>query len=70
MASRFIWYLMKPTIVLCSMGGRFPAQSASTPVPWAELTEEEHQRMPGDAEAMVSQRPIAIHALEHLASSD
>jgi hypothetical protein len=37
---------------------------------WAELTEEEHQRMPGDAEAMVSQRPIALHALEHLASSD
>jgi phenylpropionate dioxygenase-like ring-hydroxylating dioxygenase large terminal subunit len=37
---------------------------------WAELTEEEHQRMPGDAEAQVSQRPIAIHALEHLATSD
>jgi nitrite reductase/ring-hydroxylating ferredoxin subunit len=37
---------------------------------WAELTREEHQRMPGDAEAMVSQRPIAIHACEHLASSD
>jgi hypothetical protein len=26
--------------------------------------------MPGDAEAIVGQRPIAIHALEHLASSD
>lgn len=37
---------------------------------WAELTEEEHQRMPGDAEAQVSQRPIAIHGLEHLATSD
>ncbi len=37
---------------------------------WPELTEEEHQRMPGDAEAMVSQRPIALHACEHLASSD
>ena len=37
---------------------------------WAELTEEEHQRMPGDNEAIVSQRPIAIHALEHLATSD
>jgi phenylpropionate dioxygenase-like ring-hydroxylating dioxygenase large terminal subunit len=37
---------------------------------WAELTEEEHQRMPGDKEAIVSQRPIAIHALEHLAASD
>jgi hypothetical protein len=37
---------------------------------WAELTEDERQRMPGDAEAMVSQGPIAVHALEHLASSD
>jgi nitrite reductase/ring-hydroxylating ferredoxin subunit len=37
---------------------------------WAELTEEEHQRMPGDKEAIVSQRPIAIHALDHLATSD
>jgi hypothetical protein len=37
---------------------------------WAELTKEEHQRMPGGAEAMVSQRPIALHACEHLASSD
>ena len=26
--------------------------------------------MPGDQEAIVSQRPIAIHALEHLATSD
>jgi 5,5'-dehydrodivanillate O-demethylase len=26
--------------------------------------------MPGDAEAMVSQQPIAFHACEHLASSD
>jgi len=26
--------------------------------------------MPGDEEAIVSQRPIAIHADEHLASSD
>lgn len=37
---------------------------------WAELTEEEHHRMPGDAEAMVSQGPIAIRAREHLACSD
>lgn len=37
---------------------------------WSELTAEEHQRMPGDAEAMVSQGPIAIHAREHLATSD
>lgn len=37
---------------------------------WSELSEEEHQRMPGDKEAIVSQRPIAVHALDHLASSD
>jgi nitrite reductase/ring-hydroxylating ferredoxin subunit len=37
---------------------------------WAELTEEEHRRMPGDAEAMVSQGPISARNHEHLASSD
>ena len=31
---------------------------------------EERQRIPGDYDAQVSQRPIAVHALEHLASSD
>ncbi len=30
----------------------------------------ERQRQPGDFEAQVSQRPIAIHALEHRATSD
>ena len=31
---------------------------------------EERQRVPGDYDAMVSQRPIEIHALEHLANTD
>jgi hypothetical protein len=31
---------------------------------------EEQQRRPGDYEAQTSQRPIAIHKLEHLVSSD
>ena len=31
---------------------------------------DERQRFPGDYEAQVSQRPIAIHDLEHLATSD
>ena len=31
---------------------------------------EDTQRRPGDREAQVSQRPVAIHALEHLATSD
>jgi hypothetical protein len=30
----------------------------------------ERQRVPGDYDAQVSQRPIAVHALEHLASTD
>ncbi|XDZ66015.1 Rieske 2Fe-2S domain-containing protein [Alphaproteobacteria bacterium LSUCC0684] len=35
-----------------------------------ERSYEESQRQPGDYEAQVSQRPIAIHRLENLASSD
>ncbi len=35
-----------------------------------ERSYEERQRRPGDYEAQVSQRPIAVHALEHRASSD
>ena len=31
---------------------------------------EERQRIPGDYDAQVSQRPIALHALEHLQGSD
>lgn len=31
---------------------------------------EERQRVPGDFDALTGQRPIAIHALEHLASTD
>jgi hypothetical protein len=31
---------------------------------------EQRQREPGDFEAQESQRPIAVHALEHLASGD
>jgi phenylpropionate dioxygenase-like ring-hydroxylating dioxygenase large terminal subunit len=31
---------------------------------------EERQRRPGDYDAQMSQRPIAVHALEHLATSD
>jgi phenylpropionate dioxygenase-like ring-hydroxylating dioxygenase large terminal subunit len=37
---------------------------------WEELTEEEHQRFPGDYEAMTSQGKIARHSEEHLATSD
>ncbi|AZG10342.1 aromatic ring-hydroxylating dioxygenase subunit alpha [Pigmentiphaga sp. H8] len=37
---------------------------------WEELTEAEHQRMPGDYEAQVSQGVIAWHSEENLATSD
>jgi len=37
---------------------------------WHKLSEAEHQRMPGDFEAQVSQGPIALHSEEHLATSD
>ena len=36
----------------------------------AERSYEERQRVPGDYDAQVSQRPIAIHALEHLGATD
>ena len=42
------------------MGGKF----------WWELTEEEHQRYPGDYEAQVGQGPITIHSEEHFAQTD
>jgi len=37
---------------------------------WEELSDEEHQRFPGDHEAMVSQGVIAKHSEEHLATTD
>jgi phenylpropionate dioxygenase-like ring-hydroxylating dioxygenase large terminal subunit len=37
---------------------------------WFDLTDEEHQRFPGDYETQVGQGPITLHSTEHLASSD
>lgn len=37
---------------------------------WGELTEEEHQRFPGDYEAQTGQGPITLHSEEHFATSD
>lgn len=37
---------------------------------WEDLTEEEHQRFPGDYEAMKSQGDFARHSEEHLATTD
>ena len=40
------------------------------PAAASERPYEDRQRRPDDKEAMEGQRPIAIHALEHLVSSD
>ena len=37
---------------------------------WFELTEEEHQRFPGDYETQVGQGPITRHSVERLSSTD
>ena len=37
---------------------------------WFDLTDEEHQRYPGDYEAQVGQGPITRHSTERLATSD
>jgi hypothetical protein len=34
------------------------------------MTEEEHQRFPGDFEAQAGQGPISLHSEEHLVTSD
>lgn len=37
---------------------------------WGELSEEDHQRFPGDFEAQAGQGPISLHSEEHLVTSD
>ena len=37
---------------------------------WSQLSEEEHQKFPGDWEAQVGQGPISLHSEEHLTTSD
>jgi nitrite reductase/ring-hydroxylating ferredoxin subunit len=37
---------------------------------WGEMTDEEHQRTPGDFEAQAGQGPISLHSEEHLRTSD
>ena len=37
---------------------------------WGEMTQEEHQRTPGDYEAQAGQGPISLHSEEHLVTSD
>ena len=49
-------------------GGNIPSAVGFGQMP--DRPYEERQRVPGDADAQVAQRPIAVHALEHLATSD
>jgi phenylpropionate dioxygenase-like ring-hydroxylating dioxygenase large terminal subunit len=37
---------------------------------WSQMSEEEHQRYPGDYEAQVGQGAITVHSEEHFAQSD
>lgn len=37
---------------------------------WFDLSDEEHQRFPGDYETQVGQGPVTRHSEEHLSSSD
>ena len=37
---------------------------------WWELSEDEHQRFPGDYEAQVGQGDVTVHSEEHFAQSD
>ena len=48
--------------------GRFRSKMAGKF--WWDLTEEEHQKYPGDFEAQTGQGPITLHSDEHLAGSD
>ena len=46
-----------------------PEQMLPAQLPISEKLEDQ-QRQPSDYEAQVSQRPIAIHGLEHLGATD
>jgi hypothetical protein len=37
---------------------------------WREMSQEDHQRTPGDYEAQAGQGPISLHSEEHLVTSD
>jgi hypothetical protein len=50
--------------------GMTPAWWADRDIMLAAESYKERQRHPGDYEAQVSQRPIAIHGLEHLGATD
>ncbi len=81
MMSRWIVPLDNTNTMLIEFRHVSETEGVVTPDWWADRsimlpgqlgmdTYEEGQRHPGDFEAQVSQRPVAVHGLEHLATTD
>ena len=81
MMSRWIVPLDDTNTMLIELRHVSETEGVVTPDWWADRsimlpgqlaadTYEESQRRPGDFEAQVSQRPIAVHGLEHLGTTD
>jgi len=81
MMSRWIVPLDDTNTMLIEFRHVSETESVVTPDWWADRsimipgqlasdTYEEGQRRPGDFEAQVSQRPVAVHGLEHLGTTD
>ncbi|MFL5287918.1 MAG: Rieske 2Fe-2S domain-containing protein [Rhodopila sp.] len=81
MMSRWIVPLDDTNTMLIELRHISETEGVVTPVWWADRdtmlpgqiaaeTYEESQRRPADFEAQVSQRPIAVHGLEHLGTTD
>ena len=81
MMSRWIVPLDDINTMLIEFRHVSETEGVTTPDWWADRsimlpgqlgadTYEESQRRPGDFEAQVSQRPIAVHGLEHLGTTD
>jgi nitrite reductase/ring-hydroxylating ferredoxin subunit len=61
-------YVMGMVMKVARGSGRFELRLNGKT--WGEMTEEEHQRIPGDFEAQMGQGPISLHSEEHLGTSD
>jgi hypothetical protein len=81
MMSRWIVPLDDTNTMLIEYRHVSETEGIVTPAWWADRgimlpgqlgadTYEEAQRRPGDFEAQVSQRPVAVHGLEHLGTTD
>jgi hypothetical protein len=81
MMSRWIVPLDDTNTMLIELRHVSETEGVTTPDWWADRnimlpgqlaadTYEESQRRPADFEAQVSQRPVAVHGLEHLGTTD